>query len=90
MDEQSKKRSTPKVMVTGTFEATRVNHVQDLCKRKKMDRKEFLYQAGFATRMSRTTLEKAYGGSVDLDYDVIEKLAWFFGVETNEVLESKF
>jgi hypothetical protein len=90
MDEHSKKRSAPKVMVTGTFESMRINHVADLCKKKKLDKKEFLFQAHFATRMSRTTLEKAYSGSTELDYDVIEKLAWFFGVDTNEVLESKF
>ena len=77
-------------MVSDTFEVTRINRVADLCRKKKLDKKEFVFQASFSTRMSRTTLEKAYSGSTDLDYDVIEKLAWFFGVETNEVLESKF
>ena len=90
MDEQSKKRKGPKIMVTGTFEATRINHVADLCRKKKLDKKEFIFQAHYATRMSRTTVEKAYNGATELDYDVIEKLAWFFGVETNDVLESKF
>lgn len=77
-------------MVTGTFAPTRINHIADLCKKKKLDKKEFVHQAAFATRMSRTTLEKAYNGATELDYDVIEKLAWFFGVETNDVLESVF
>jgi hypothetical protein len=90
MDEQSKKRSAPKIMVTGTFEAKRINHVADLCKKKKLDKKEFVFQAHYATRMSRTTLEKAYSGSIELDYDVIEKLAWFFGVGIEDILESKF
>jgi hypothetical protein len=87
---EQKKRRTPKNMVTMTFEAKRINHVADLCKKKKLDKKEFVFQAYVATRMSRTTLEKAYSGSTDLDYDVIEKLAWFFGVDTAEVLESIF
>lgn len=73
-----------------TFEAKRINHVAELCKKKKLDKKEFVFQAGFATRISRTTLEKAYNGATELDYDVIEKLAWFFGVDTKEVLESVF
>jgi hypothetical protein len=42
------------------------------------------------TKLSRPTLEKAYKGDTDLDLSVIEKLAWYFGVETNEIIESKF
>jgi len=79
-------------MVTPTFEATRINHVQELCRKQKppMDKKTFVHECGYITHISRTTLEKAYNGATVLDYDVIEKLAWFFDVDTNEVLESKF
>jgi hypothetical protein len=88
--DESRKRSSPKSMVTMTFESKRINHVQELCKKRKLDKKEFVFQARFATRLSRPTLEKAFGGSTDMDYEVIEKLAWFFGVETNDVLQSVF
>jgi hypothetical protein len=76
--------------MTMTFEAARVNHVSDLCRKKKMNRKDFIREVGYKANISRPTLEKAYDGSTDLDYAVIEKLAWFFGVSTDEVLESKF
>lgn len=70
----------------------RINHIRDLCARQKppMDKKTFVEEAGYQTGISRPTLEKAYHGATQLDYDVIEKLAWFFGVGTEDVLESKF
>lgn len=79
-------------MAVPAFEVTRVNHIQDLCRKQKppMDKKAFVHECGYATRISRTTLEKAYNGAVELDYDVIEKIAWFFGVDVDQVLESKF
>ena len=79
-------------MVAPTFEATRINHIQELCKKQKppMDKKTFVREAGYQTGISRPTLEKAYNGAKELDYDVIEKLAWFFSVGTEDVLESKF
>jgi len=76
--------------MTMAFEAERVNHIAELCRKKKLTRKDFIYEAGGKARISRPTLEKAYDGATDLDYGVVEKLAWFFGVSTNEVLESKF
>jgi hypothetical protein len=80
------------IIVAETFQAERVNHVQALCKKHKppLDRKKFIEEVGYATKISRPTLEKVFDGATKLDYDVIEKLAWFFGVETSEVLESKF
>ena len=79
-------------MVTETFQATRINHVKDLCKKHKppMDKKTFVREVGYETHISRPTLEKVYNGATELDYDVIEKLAWFFEVDTSEVIESKF
>jgi hypothetical protein len=79
-------------MVTPTFEATRINHVRELCNKQKppMDKKTFVREVGYQTNISRTTLEKAYNGATVLDYDVIEKIAWFFEVGTEDVLESKF
>ena len=79
-------------MVTDTFQVKRINHIQDLCRKQKppMDKKTFVREVGYATHISRPTLEKAFNGAVELDYDVIEKLAWYFNVDTNEVLESKF
>lgn len=76
--------------MTMTFEASRVNHVADLCKKKKLSRKDFIHEAGYKTRLSRPTLEKVYDGATDIDLSVIEKLAWFFGVSMEDVLESKF
>jgi hypothetical protein len=87
MGKQSKNR---RAMVTDTFQVKRINHIQDLCKKQKMDKKTFVREAGYVTHISRPTLETAYNGATELDYDVIEKLAWFFEVDTNEVLESKF
>lgn len=79
-------------MATPVFEATRINHVRELCNKQKppMDKKTFVEEAGYQTKISRPTLEKAYNGATQLDYDVIEKLAWFFGVGTEDVLESLF
>jgi hypothetical protein len=76
--------------MTMTFEAKRINHVAELCRRKKLDRKSFIREAGYHAKLSRPTLEKAYDGATDLDYNVVEKLAWFFDVSPQEVLESKF
>jgi len=77
-------------MVTDIFRVTRVSHVQKLCEKKKISRQDFVRDVAYLTRLSRPTLEKAYNGSTDLDLDVIEKLAWFFEVDTSEVIESKF
>lgn len=79
-------------MVTDTFQVKRINHVQDLCRKQKppMDKKTFVKEVGYQTGISRTTLEKAYNGATVLDYDVIEKIAWFFSVDVDQVLESKF
>jgi hypothetical protein len=89
---EKKQRSSRMIITTETFQAERVNHIQELCKKHKpsLDRKRFIEEVGYATKISRPTLEKVYDGATKLDYDVIEKLAWFFGVDTNEVLESKF
>ena len=89
---ENKKRSSRMVTAAPTFQAERVNHIQELCRKHKppLDRKKFVDEAGYATKISRPTLEKAYNGAVQLDYDVIEKLAWFFDVGTEDVLESKF
>lgn len=67
----------------------RKNYVKKLCEDNGMSQQEFIRVAGHLTNLSRPTLEKAYKGSTDLDYDVIEKLAWFFEVDTNEIIESK-
>jgi hypothetical protein len=69
---------------------TRINHIPELCKKKKLAKKDFLHEAGYITRLSRPTLEKAFNGDTDLDYDTVERLAWFFDVPLNEVLESRF
>lgn len=76
-------------MVTETYQApTRVNHVADLCKKKKVSRQDFIREAGFLTKISRPILEKAYNGATEFDLETIEKLAWYFEVDTNDVLES--
>jgi hypothetical protein len=71
----------------------RINHIQDLCKKHKpplLTKKQFVDEVGSVTQISRPTLEKVYDGATKLDYDVIEKLAWFFGVGIEDVLESRF
>jgi hypothetical protein len=92
MSKNESNNRSRKVMVTDTFQVKRINHVRDLCAKHKppMDKKTFIEEVGYAAKISRPTLEKAYNGSTELDYDVIEKIAWFFEVDTNEVLESKF
>jgi len=83
------KNRSAKIMATEIFQGVeRKNYVKKLCDKNKVSQQEFVRAAGYMTNLSRPTLEKAYKGSTDLDYDVIEKLAWFFGVETKEVLES--
>jgi len=79
-------------MIAPTFEAKRINHVRELCNKQKppMDKKTFVDEVGYATKISRTTLEKVYNGATVMDYDIIEKLAWYFGVGTEDILESKF
>jgi hypothetical protein len=67
----------------------RVNHVPALCKARKMEKADFLREAAYMCNLARPTLEKAHRGDTDLEYDTIEKLAWFFEVSTGEVLESK-
>jgi hypothetical protein len=88
--DESKKRRSPRIMVSDTFQVKRRSHVPELCRKRGLGMQDFVRDAGYHTRLSRPTLEKAFNGSTELDYDVIEKLAWFFGVETNEVLESVF
>jgi hypothetical protein len=71
-------------------EADRKNHVPALCEKRKLDKAVFLREAGYLCSLARPTLEKAYRGDTDLEYDTIEKLAWFFDVPTCDILESRF
>jgi transcriptional regulator with XRE-family HTH domain len=91
MGNEKKNRSLRMIMAPETFKgAERISHVPALCKKNKLSQSDFVRAAGFLTKLSRPTLEKAYKGDTDLDLSVIEKLAWYFGVETNEIIESKF
>lgn len=71
-------------------EITRINHIKSLCKRKGWDRKTFVREAIYHAILSRPTAEKAYDGDTDLSMDTVERIARLFGVQKDEVLESKF
>ena len=76
-------------MLSPDLKITRVNHVPEILKRRKMSLSDFLHEAGYQTRLSRPTLYKAARGD-EIDYETAEKLAWFFDVTPADVLESKF
>lgn len=71
------------------MKVTRINHVPDILKKRKMSASDFVTDAGYKTRLSRPVLYDAALGR-EISYDTAEKLAWFFGVKPHEVLESKF
>jgi hypothetical protein len=76
-------------MLAETFEITRINHVPEILKRRKMSVADFVHEAGYKTRLSRPTLYNAANGK-PIDYETAEKLAWFFSVKPHDILESKF
>jgi transcriptional regulator with XRE-family HTH domain len=91
MSDNKKNRSVRMVTAPAIFKgAERTSHVPRLCKQHGLSQSDFVRDAGYLTKLSRPTLEKAFKGDTDLDLSVIEKLAWFFEVETNEILESTF
>lgn len=76
--------------MTMAYEVSRINHIAELCRKNKMSRKDFIYDVGGKMRISRPTLEKAYDGSTDLDLAVVEKIALYFNVSPQDVLETKW
>ena len=67
----------------------RVNHVQKLAKRAGLNRAQFIREVLYRLHFSRGTAEKVFDGATDLDLSVVEKLALFFEVGKDDVLESK-
>lgn len=74
-----------------TFELDRIerkNHVKELCKKHDLDRAGWLREAMYHLQLARNTALKAYDGETDLSLDVIERIAVFFDVSKDEVLET--
>jgi DNA-binding phage protein len=76
-------------VMTDEKKVTITNHVAKLAKARGWDRPEFLTEAHYHTRISRTTLQKAYDGAADLSLETVIALAQFFGVQFKDVLEIK-
>ncbi len=74
-----------------TFELdkiTRKNHVARLCKSHGLDRNGFVREAMYHLGFARNTAIKAYNGDTDLSMEVVEKIAVYFEVTKDEVLET--
>ena len=66
----------------------RINHVAKLCKKNSLSRADWLREAQYHLRLARNTALKAYDGDTDLSLDVVEKIAFYFEVSKDEVLET--
>ena len=74
-----------------TFELeniTRKNHVRSLAAQARLDRTAFIRETMYHLKLARNTAEKAYDGATDLSMEVVEKIAVFFEVTKEEVLET--
>jgi hypothetical protein len=74
-----------------TFELDRIeriNHVAKLCRKHKLDRAGWLREAQYHLKLARNTALKAYDGETDLSMEVVEKIAYYFEVTKDEVLET--
>ncbi len=72
------------------MQITRISRVPNLIKAHKMDWKTFKKEASYKAELSEPTLSKAWNGDTDLTLETWEKLAQFFGVTLDEVLEIKY
>jgi hypothetical protein len=78
-----------KRMVTMTkVRIERINHVSELCEKKKWDKDMFIRQGMAGTTCSFRTLFRAYDGETELSMDTVEQLAKLFNVTKDEILES--
>jgi transcriptional regulator with XRE-family HTH domain len=71
------------------MEVTFKNHVPELMKARGIDWKKFRREAYIKTGLTEPTLAKANRGETDLTIESVAKLAHFFGVTMDEVLEPK-
>jgi plasmid maintenance system antidote protein VapI len=69
------------------MEVTYKNHVPELLKARKMNWKTFKREAYIKTGLTEPTLSKAFKNKTDLTLETVAKLAHFFGVSMEEVLE---
>ena len=66
----------------------RVNHVARLCSKRNLNRAGWLREAQYYLKLARNTALKAYDGDTDLSLDVVERIAIYFHVTKDDVLET--
>lgn len=69
--------------------AKRKNHVKALCDERGLDKQDFLIKARSETKLSQSTLYRAYNGGPEMSLITLEALAKFFGVSKDDVLGTK-